>query len=441
MDRDDDMDRIERMELDAPGADFDDDREIGASPLRARTEQRDKEQREDVPAKPEGGKSGQPPAEDAPKKKRGARRFILPVIALAVLGGAGWFGYDWWTTGRFEISTDDAYVHADFAVMAPKVSGYIDSIPVQDYAAVKAGDPLIVLEDGDYRIALVTAVAKFDAQQAAIDRIDRQIDAAKAAVASAEAAKTSAQATLAQAQADFERYDRLSKSDFASTQKLEAARAAKDVAAASVQQADAGISSAKADLAVVQAQRAEAEALLRQLAAARDQAKRDLDATVIRAPFDGIVGNLSAARGDYVTPGKSLLAVVPLDQIYVIANFKETEIAELTPGTAVHLSVDAFPDRDVVGHVVSLAPASGSVFSLLPVENATGNFTKVVQRIPVRISVPDGVRAEGWLRPGLSVVATADTRTGPSAAGTVAAGPTKGDDSAPGGAQAGGEGR
>jgi membrane fusion protein (multidrug efflux system) len=167
---------------------------------------------------------------------------------------------------------------------------------------------------------------------------------------------------------------------------------------------------AATQVSVAEARLREAQAAVPGLEAARDQARRDLDATVIRAPFDGVVGNLSVARGDYVTPGKRLLAVVPLDRIYVDANFKETQLARLTVGAPVKLEVDAYPGREIVGRVESFSPASGSIFSLLPPENATGNFTKVVQRVPVRVSVPAEAAREGWLRPGMSVVATVDTR-------------------------------
>jgi membrane fusion protein (multidrug efflux system) len=268
-----------------------------------------------------------------------------------------------------------------------------------------------VLEDGDYRDALALAEAQLAAQHAAIGRIERQAEAADASVTQARARVDAAKATRTQTAADLARYQRLASRDVATAQKLEAAQAADTSAAAAVQEAEAGVATAQANVAVIAAQTAEAEATLGGLEASRAKAQRDLDATVIRAPFDGTVGNLSVAVGDLVAPGARLLAVVPLGQVYVEANFKETQIAELAPGTAVALSFDAFPDREVQGRVEGIAPASGSQFSLLPPENATGNFTKVVQRVPVRIAVPADVAAEGWMRPGLSVIAEADTRT------------------------------
>ena len=340
----------------------------------------------------------------AAPRRAGLRRAVLLLIGAAALGLAGWWGYGYWTDGRFLVETDDAYVGADFAVLAPKLTGYVAAVPAVANAAVKAGDPLVVLEDGDYRDALASAEAQLTAQQAMVSRIDEQ---ARAKVASAEA-------TRVQTEADLARYTRLASNDVASAQQLEAAKANAATAAAGVDEAKAGVATAEANLAVIHAQAAEAAAAIPGLAAARDRTQRDLEATVLRAPSDGVVGNLSVAKGDYVTPGKRLLAVVPLGAVYVEANFKETQIEPLARGARVEVSVDAFPDRTFEGTVEGVSPASGSVFSLLPPENATGNFTKVVQRVPVRIAVPEEVAGAGWLRPGLSVTVTADPRTAPA---------------------------
>lgn len=353
--------------------------------------------------------------------KGGRRRVLLAAVALAVLGAAGWFGHEYWTVGRFMVDTDDAYVQADFAVLAPKITGYVAEVPAYENVAVKAGDPLVVLDGGDYRDALRLAEAQLAAQNAAVARIASQAQAADASVAEARARVEAAAATGKQADADLARYQNLAKNDVASAQRLEAAEAAQASAAAVVREAEAGVATAVANRAVIDAQSAEAAATIAGLEAQRDRAQRDLDATVIRAPFDGTVGNLSVAVGDLVSPGKRLLAVVPLSAVYVEANFKETQIAELARGTRVDMHFDAFPDRDVVGTVEGIAPASGAQFSLLPPENATGNFTKVVQRVPVRIAVPADVAAEGWLRPGLSVQVSADVRTTQPGAATVAA--------------------
>lgn len=360
--------------------------------------------------------------EEAPAaKKRGAKKLLLGVAAVALLAVGAWFGYDYWTVGRFMVETDDAYVQADFAIVAPKITGYVAQVPAVENQAVKAGDPLVVLDDGDYRDALSLAQSQLASEEAAVARIDSQAAAADAATAQARARVDAARAQVDQTEADLHRYQNLAKNDVASAQRLEQAQAANASAVASLAESQAGVVSAQANREVIVAQKAEAEATLSGLRASRDKAQRDLDATVLRAPFDGSVGNLSVAVGDLVSPGKRLLAVVPLAHVYVEANFKETQISELTPGTKVNLEFDAFPDREVTGIVEGVAPASGAQFSLLPPENATGNFTKVVQRVPVRIAVPADVAAQGWLRPGLSVTASADLRTTNDTGGQIAA--------------------
>ncbi len=351
------------------------------------------------------GKQGKPPSR--------ARKALPFVLLAAVVGLGGWYGYGWWTNGRFHISTDDAYVDARVAIVAPRLAGYVEAIPVAENASVSAGDALIVIESGDYADALKTAEAQLAAQRAAVVRADRQIEAARAAVLQADARRESAVAVRDQAEADFARYGQLAQTSIVSGQKLEAARSDAATAGATVHEMDAGIVSAHAQLAVVEAKRAEAVAAVQGLEAARDHARRTLEAAIIRAPFAGVVGNLSVAVGDYVTPGKRLLAVAPLEAVYVEANFKETQLDGIVPGATATLKVDAYPDLDIEGRVESIAPASGSIFSLLPPENATGNFTKVVQRVPVIISVPNEVAKQRLLRPGMSVVVSVDTRTAP----------------------------
>lgn len=368
-------------------------------------------------AAPAAVKEPEPSAElaaetDAPKAKKSRGRRVLAIIGLAALLGLGWYAYSWWTDGRFLLDTDDAYVGADFVIVAPKTTGYVVDVPVRENSRVAAGDVLAVIDARDYEAALAAAEARVAAQRAALTRIDRQIDAARAAAAQADAQVAAAEAERTQAEEDYERYARLSQSNYASGQQLEAARAAKTTAEAAVVAQQAAVVSAQSQIAVVEAQRAEAEAALAELQALRDSAALDLENATIRAPFDGVVGNLSVAVGDYVAPGRRLMAVVPLAEVYIDANFKETQIADLAPGMRASVAIDAYPERGFEGAVQSFAPASGAVFSLLPAENATGNFTKVVQRVPVRISVPPEVAAEGWLRPGLSVVVTVDRRTG-----------------------------
>lgn len=350
-----------------------------------------------------------------PEKKKGGRRFMLPIVGLALLSAAGWYGYQWWTHGRFMISTDDAYIEGDIASISPKVSGYVAAVNVVANQAVKAGDPLVTLDDGDYLLAREQAEAQIATQKLALHRIDAQIEGAKASLAQAEAQKTAYQAALSGAEVAEKRAKELAAKEVGTTASFDSATVALDQAKANLVGADANIVSAKASIAVLQAQRAESDSGIRSLELARDKAVRDLGFTVLKAPYDGVIGNISVQVGDLVSAGGRLAALVPVKDLYIEANFKETQIAHLVPGSKVHLHVDAYEQDDILGTVESIAPASGSVFSLLPAENATGNFTKVTQRVPVRIAIPKDVLDTGKLRAGLSVVVDVDSRTAPGA--------------------------
>ena len=275
----------------------------------------------------------QPPA-PAPKR-RGLRPVLLAAVAVAVLGGVGYTGYNWWTTGRFIVSTDDAYVAADTATVTSKIAGYVKSVPAPDNTRVKAGDPLVILDDADARIALAQAEAQIATGQAAVERIGQQIVAGNAAVASAEAQRASAAAAADNADAQFGRVDALGAKQFATTAAVDAARTAREQARQAVAAATAAVAAAEANVGVVTAQKTEAERALDQYRLARDQAQLNLDHTVIRAPFDGVVGNGAAEPGEFVQPGQRLVALVPLDAVYIDANFKETQLADLKPGQTV----------------------------------------------------------------------------------------------------------
>jgi membrane fusion protein (multidrug efflux system) len=356
------------------------------------------------------------PAEAAvePQKKKGGRRFVLPVLVVALVAVAGWYGHQWWTHGRFMISTDDAYIEGDIASISPKVTGYVAAVNVVANQTVKAGDPLVTLDDGDYRLAREQAEAQIATQKLALDRIDAQIGGAKASLAQANAQKTAYQAALSGAEVAEKRAKALSAKEVGTVASLDTATVALDQAKANLVGADANIVAAQANIAVLQAQRSESESAIRTLELARDKAVRDLRFTVLKAPYDGVVGNISVQVGDLVSAGQRLAALVPVKDLYIEANFKETQIAHLVPGSKVHLHVDAFEEDDIIGTVQSIAPASGSVFSLLPAENATGNFTKVTQRVPVRIAIPKQALETGKLRAGLSVVVDVDSRTAPT---------------------------
>ncbi len=346
---------------------------------------------------------------------------LLPLILAGLLAGGGWYGYQYWTDGRFMISTDDAYVQADMAFVAPKITGYVERRDVVENQHVKAGEPLITIDDGDYRIAVDQAEAQITVQNRSLDRIKAQIEAANAALGQAAAQKTSAQAAADNAARSADRATQLLKTKVATQAQVDDANTAVEQANAALVGADAQIASAKANVGVLEAQYQEAQATLRNLELARDKAGRDLSFTVLRAPYDGVVGNFAVEQGDLVSPGQKLAVVVPLNKLYIVANFKETQLAKLVPGEKVKLSVDAIDDgTEFEGTVSSLAPASGQVFSLLPAENATGNFTKVVQRVPVRIDVSEEALASGRLRAGLSVIVDVDSRTAPQAHDTAA---------------------
>ncbi|WP_376702350.1 HlyD family secretion protein [Mesorhizobium sp. ISC25] len=349
------------------------------------------------------------------KKKRSMRSMLLPIIGLALLGAGAWYGYDYWTDGRFMITTDDAYVQADTAFISPKISGYVDQVKVTENQQVKAGDPLLIVDDGDYKIAVSQAEAQIATLSKTLDRIDAQTEAARASLKQAQAQKTAAQAAADNAKRVQARAAQLLKTRVGTQAQLDDAQTAVEQANAALAGADAQIAAAQANIGVLQAQRAESASTLASLQLAHDKAVRDLSFTVLRAPYDGVVGNRSVEQGDLISPGQKLAVIVPMDKLYVVANFKETQLARLVPGEKVRVSVDAIDGQDIEGTVSSLAPASGAVFSLLPPENATGNFTKVVQRVPVRIDVPADVLKTGKLRAGLSVVVAVDSRTAPSA--------------------------
>lgn len=347
------------------------------------------------------------PVEPPPRSRR---KLLLGVALVAGLGFAAYKGYEWWTVGRFVETTNDAYVQADITVLAAKVSGYLASMDVINNQSVAAGQLIARIDDGDYRIALDAAKARLDTQTSTIARIERQIEAGQASVSQAQATLESARAELIRSQADYERQVQLTRSQFASRAHLDDTLAARDRAEAAVRSAEAGVIAARANVEVLAAQRVEAQRQAVELQTQVRKAERDLSFTEIRAPFAGVIGNKAVENGAYVDPGKRVAALVPLDSVRVDANFKETQVGGMKPGQPVLVKVDAFPEHDFTGRVVSLAPASGAVFSLLPPDNATGNFTKVVQRVPVRIAIPPEVAAKGFLRPGMSIEASVDTR-------------------------------
>lgn len=333
---------------------------------------------------------------------------LLVLLVLVAAGAAG--GWYWWTEMRFLESTDNAYVEGDLSIISPRVAGYVASIEVLENEAVRRGEVLLRLDDRDLRARVDEALAALRSREAAITTAESQRKVQATRVREAEASLASAAAQAAWAEAELGRYTRLVERRSASQQTLDQARVEAERARAAVAAAEAALEAARDQIAVVDATRATAEAERAMAQAALELARIELEHAVLTAPIDGVIGNRRVQLGDYLKVGQQLMTVVPLAELYVEANFKETQLAGMQVGDRVRLKVDAYPDTPLTGTIQSLAPASGSTFSLLPPENATGNFTKVVQRVPVRIALPRPNPLEGLLRPGLSVVVTADRR-------------------------------
>ncbi len=364
-----------------------------------------------VPVAPPAARSGEAAAR-APARRalRILLRGILLLVVAAGLAAGGDAAWRWWTDGRFIASTDDAYVRANVATLATKVAGHVASIEVRNGDRVRAGDVVLRLDDGDLVLAIEAARGRIASQEATVARLSRQADAARAAAEQAAADIAGARAASALAAAEHGRYAALAARDFASRSRLEQAHAERQRSAAVLASTEAALATARARVEVADAETAEAERLLSELAIALARAERDRGFAVVRAPFDGTVGNRAVQPGEWVQPGARLMSLVPSEGLWVDANFKETQLGKLRPGQHARIEVDALPGAPIDGRVDAFSPASGAVFSLLPPENATGNFTKIVQRVPVRISVPADADPAGMLRPGLSVVVRIDTR-------------------------------
>ena len=371
------------------------------------------------------------PAAEAPvaaasgKTGRGiVKRAVLAAALLAGVAFAGDFGYRYWTVGRFIESTDDAYVKADYTTVAPKVAGYISQVLVNDNDAVKAGQVLARIDDRDFQAALSQARADVKAAEAAITNIDAQISLQQSVIEQARATIDASQASLEFAVSDAARSARLITNGAGTQSRAEQTQSARDQAAAAVERDRAALVTAQNKVPVLQTQREQTVAQRDRAAAAAQQAELNLSYTDIAAAVDGTVGARSIRVGQYVTSGTQLMAVVPLHAVYVVANFKETQLTYISPGQSVEIKVDSFPDISIKGHVDSVSPASGLEFSLLPPDNATGNFTKIVQRIPVKIIIDDEALS-GLLRSGMSVEPEIDTKAAQTQAAETKVGETK----------------
>jgi membrane fusion protein (multidrug efflux system) len=347
----------------------------------------------------------------APKSNKRKKFVMMGVLGLLALAAASYVTY-YVLVGRFYVSTDDAYVRTNNTMLGARVAGHIIAIEPADNSTVKKGDLILRIDDGDYRIAVDTARTRIATQQATIDRIGRQVTALESAVEQAKAQLASSEAALKRAGLDFDRQQALSTKGFASRATFEVSEASRDQGAAAVRSAQAAYDAARDNVEVTRAQQAEARAQLAELQTSLAKAERDLDFTYVRAPVDGTFSNRLVNVGDMIQAGQRLGNVVPLDEVFIDANYKETQLKRIRPGQPVTIKVDAYGFRKFKGTVDSIAAGAGSVFTLLPPDNATGNFTKIVQRLPVRIRVPKSVAQQNLLRAGMSVYTTVDTREG-----------------------------
>lgn len=349
---------------------------------------------------------------DAPKpgRKRALRALMFAGVAVAALAVAADFGWHYWRVGRFEVSTDDAYVRADSTTIAPKVSGYIANVLVGDNQSVKAGQILARIDDRDFKVSLEQAQAQVEAAQANIANKQAALVAQLSAIDAARATVDADKAEATFAEQDDQRYAELAKKGFGTVQNAQQAASRIAAARAAVTRDTAALASATKQVDVIKAELAQAQSALASANAVVDQAELNLSYTVLVAPIDGVVGNRTLRVGQYVQAGTQLMAVVPTDAAYIVANYKETQLTDVHAGQKVEIEVDTFPGQMFEGHVDSISPASGQEFALLPPDNATGNFTKVVQRIPVKIVLDHESPLSVVLRPGMSVYPTIDTK-------------------------------
>jgi len=336
------------------------------------------------------------------------RKKILVAVGVVAVVSVAVFGWNWMSYGRYMQSTDNATIDGDIVSVSSKVSGQIALVAVADNQRVKAGDSLFQIDDSDLRAAYDERKAALDAAYAAVQVAQANLAVTENAIIEAQATLKSAQAEYNRADADYRRYGKLNKSQFASQQRYQTARATAISAKSDVDRAKAALDTETTRLDLRRAELTQAKANAASQKASLDAASIRLHDTVVRAPKDGVVGNIGIRVGQYFSTGQRAMSLVPVDDVYVTANYKETQIEHMQPGQAVVVHVDAYPDHEFIGSVDSVSPGAGSQFSLLPPENATGNFTKIVQRIPVKIRVQS---EENYLLiPGMSVEAEVDTR-------------------------------
>jgi membrane fusion protein, multidrug efflux system len=364
-----------------------------------------------LPDTHERGSTSQGVTAPAVIRKFNFRRVLMAGAVVAAVAGAAWYGWGYWTVGQYLVSTDDAYVKADSTTIAPKVSGYLREVLVGDNERVKTGQVLARIDERDFKVALDQARSDVAAANAAIASKQAQLGVQQAVIDAAKATIEVDKATVMFAAQENKRYGDLAATGYGSVQNAQQAQSRIAGAQAAVQRDTANLGSALKQVDLLKAEIAQAKASLARAIAAQNQAELNLGYTTIGAPIDGVVGNRTLRVGQYVQAGTQLMSVVPVAGAYVVANFKETQLTDVREGQAVDIAVDMFPGQVVHGHVDSIAPASGQEFALLPPDNATGNFTKVVQRIPVKIALQRDNDSPVELRPGMSVIPTIETKS------------------------------
>ncbi|PYD81763.1 multidrug ABC transporter permease [Komagataeibacter oboediens] len=358
---------------------------------------------------PDSATTDTPPEKPADPRRTAMRRLVLAGIAgLALIAFVVWLVH-WWTHGRFIQSTNDAYLQADQVTVSTRVAGFVDQVLVAENQAVTKGQVLVRMDERDPRARFEQARALADQGNAAIIQTKAQIDAQDAEIAQAQARRDAAQAQVDFADRQVARYRALAATGAETNEHYDQLRNSSAQAHAQLAQATAALKSAQLQIATFRAEILQAQARIEQAIAQQRSAQVDLDATTIRAAVDGRVGDRSARVGQYAAVGTHMMTIVPVQDIYLVANFKETQIRRMRPGQPVTVSVDALGGEKIHGTVESFAPGTGAQFALLPPDNATGNFTKVVQRVPVRIHIQPDVAQRAVLIPGLSVTAAVDT--------------------------------
>jgi membrane fusion protein, multidrug efflux system len=347
------------------------------------------------------------------EKRRAMANLLVPLLIVVVIGGLVTVSssrWDMWTANADTQSTDNAYIRAEISKLSARVSGNVLSMTADDFQSVKAGELLVAIDPKDYQAKVDQAKATLDAAAAQLANLSNQEMLQQAAIQQAQAQLLVANTNAELAQQEADRQTSLLKSGSGTQQKSDQATSQARATSATTVASQASVNSAKAQLQVTSGQRDQLKANVDGAKAALDAAELNLSYTKIYAPFDGVVSERQVHIGDYVTTGANMVTLVPLPKVYVVANFKETQLMNMKPDQTVVLTVDALPGKQFNGHVTRIAPASGSQFALMPADNATGNFTKVVQRIPVRIDLDDNQADLDSLRPGMSSVASVAVR-------------------------------